>query len=220
MRGIKALQSVPVKQVKPLQLEQIVQAVEWLDSAVREARDRKDRGSELRHLRDKSLLLLGFWRGFRGGELVNLEVQFVKAEAGAGMVCMLPKLQTDRKHFGRTFQIPALPRVCPVEAYLDWVAAAQITHGSVFRAIDRWGHIRDQGLHVDSIVPILRSILGNAGIEAPESFASHSLRRGYAIWASSHGWDLKGLIENIHWCDAKPTLAYRGRRYHTTRRIE
>jgi hypothetical protein len=49
----------------------------------------KDRGAELRHLRDKSLLLLGFWRGFRGDELSRLAVENIEAMPGQGMVCFL-----------------------------------------------------------------------------------------------------------------------------------
>ena len=48
--------------------------------------------AQRRHTRDKALLLLlGFWRGFRSGELIRLETQNVELVPGQGMTCFLPR---------------------------------------------------------------------------------------------------------------------------------
>lgn len=208
MRGIRALHPSQEKQAKPLQLEELERVVRWLDKAIGIAQRAKDRGAELRHLRDKSLLLLGFWRGFRGDELSRLAVENIEAMPGQGMVCFLGSTKGDRQNLGTTFKAPALSRLCPVEAYLDWIGATYLTFGPVYRAIDRWGNVSESGLHVDSIAPLLRAILVNAGVHAAGGYSSHSLRRGFANWAAANGWDVKSLMEYVGWRDVKSALRY------------
>eukprot|EP01030_Chromulinospumella_sphaerica_P009964 gene9964-9770_t len=153
MRGIRALHPAQEKQAKPLQLDELERVVGALDRAVNAARRGNDRAAELRSLRDKSLILLGFWRGFRSDELSRLRVEHVEASAGEGITCFLGRTKGDRQNLGSTFRAPALSRLCPVEAYLNWIGAAQLTAGNVYRAIDRWGHVGESGLHIDSIAP-------------------------------------------------------------------
>jgi integrase len=208
MRGIRALHPAQEKQAKPLQLDDLARVVGQLDRAVDVARQCKDRAVELRNLRDKSLILLGFWRGFRSDELSRLRVEHVEACAGEGISCFLGRTKGDRQNLGSTFRAPALSRLCPVEAYLDWVGTAQLTAGPVYRAIDRWGHVRENGLHIDSIAPLLRAILENGGLASASAYSGHSLRRGFANWAASDGWDLKSLMEYVGWRDIKSALRY------------
>jgi integrase len=61
----------------------------------------------------------------------------------------------------------------------------------------RWGHVGDEGLHAGSFVPLLRALFRAAGVPAPDSYSSHSLRRGFATWANSNQWDLKMLMEYV-----------------------
>jgi integrase len=57
-------------------------------------------------------------------------------------------------------------------------------------------------------VPLLRKILGNAGIEFADEYSSHSLRRGFASWATANGWDLKMLMEYVGWKDVQSAMRY------------
>lgn len=207
-RGIRALHPAQEKRAKPLQLEQLDQVTRWLDSATETARANGERAAELRHLRNKALLLLGFWRGFRGDELTRLLVDHVEVIPGEGMTCYLPQTKGDRQYRGSSFKAPALSRLCPVDAYLAWTASAQLTAGPVFRAIDRWGHVSDSGLHVDSLAPVLRVILADAGIASADLYSSHSLRRGFANWATSNGWDVKTLMEYVGWKNVQSAMRY------------
>lgn len=208
MRGIRALHPAQEKQARPLQLEELERVVGALDRAVDAARRGNDRAGELRNLRDKSLILLGFWRGFRSDELSRLRVEHVEASAGEGISCFLGRTKGDRQNLGSTFRAPALSRLCPVEAYLDWIGAAQLTAGPVYRAIDRWGHVGENGLHIDSVAPLLRTMLKNGGLAAAGAYSGHSLRRGFAHWAASDGWDVKSLMEYVGWRDLKSALRY------------
>ncbi|WP_194725122.1 site-specific integrase [Noviherbaspirillum malthae] len=207
-KGIQVLHPAREKRAKPLLIEQLSQVDRWIASSIAAARADNNRGAELRHLRNRSLLLLGFWRGFRGDELTRLRAEHVEVMPGQGMTCYFTLTKTDRRLRGTTFKAPALARLCPVEAYLAWVDAAKIGEGAVFRAIDRWGHVGGEGLHIDSLVPLLRSILKEAGVESPELYSGHSLRRGFATWASANGWDVKTLMEYVGWKDVHSAMRY------------
>ena len=41
-----------------------------------------------------------------------------------------------------------------------------------------------------------------------DEFSSHSLRRGFAGWATANGWDLKTLMEYVGWKDVKSAMRY------------
>lgn len=208
LRGIRALHPQQEKQAKPLQIEQLAQVVSWLDAQISSARSRNDRAAELRGVRDKSLMLLGFWRGFRSDEITRLLVEHVQVMPGQGMICFLPRTKGDRENLGVTHKAPALSQLCPVDAYLDWIHAAQLTSGPVYRAINRWGHVSQSGLHVDSIAPLLRQVLKSAGLERSDLYSGHSLRRGFANWASANGWDLKTLMEYVGWKNVQSAMRY------------
>ncbi|HEY0847455.1 MAG TPA: site-specific integrase [Noviherbaspirillum sp.] len=208
LRGIRALHPAQERQAKPLQLDQLSHVARWLDLAIDVARAEHHRADELRYLRNKALLLLGFWRGFRSDELTRLRIEHVEVVSGEGMTCYFPRTKGDRHYQGTTFKAPALSRLCPVEAYVDWSVAAQLTNGPVFRAIDRWGHVSEDGLHADSLVPLLRAMLSKAGVKSAELYSGHSLRRGFANWATSNGWDLKTLMEYVGWKNVQSAMRY------------
>ncbi len=208
MRGIQALHPAVQKRAQPLEIVHLSRVDDWLEAALAAARTRSDTAAELRHLRDRALVLLGFWRGFRGDELSHLRAEHVRMVPGEGMACYLPRTKTDRHLKGQTFHMPQLSRLCPVAAYLAWVSAAGIDDGAVFRRIDRWGTVGAEGLHVDSMLPLLRRVLDAPGGGPPNAFSTHSLRRGFANWASENGWDLKALMEHVGWKSTESALRY------------
>ncbi|WP_237150694.1 MULTISPECIES: tyrosine-type recombinase/integrase [unclassified Pseudomonas] len=106
-----------------------------------------------------------------------------------------------------TFHTPALKKLCPVQAYINWITVAGIARGPVFRKVDRWGNIAESGINSNSLIPLLRRILKQSGVSA-ELYSSHSMRRGFATWASANGWDIKGLMSYVGWKDVKSALRY------------
>lgn len=208
LRGIQALHPAQEKRARPLQLAQLDRVVQWLDKEIVHAADTGDRSAHLRHTRDKALLLLGFWRGFRGDELTRLRVEHVTFAPGEGMTCFLSQTKGDRSHKGTSFKVPELVRLCPVTAYSGWVALAELTEGAAFRGINRWGQISPDGLHINSLVPLLRSVFSHAGIAFAAQYSGHSLRRGFAQWATTSGWDFKTLMEYVGWKNVQSALRY------------
>jgi len=207
LKGIRATHPAQQKQAAPLLLQQLEQLVDGLERDAAHAMAANDRPRLLRTRRDIALLLIGFWRGFRGDELSRLQVEHIQADPGRGMTLYLAQSKGDRQHQGVSHRAPALKRLCPVQAYLDWLAVAGLQQGPVFRRIDRWGHLGSDALNANSLIPLLRGIFARGGLPA-DLYSSHSLRRGFATWAAANGWDIKTLMSYVGWKDMKSALRY------------
>lgn len=209
LKGIRAAHNVPEKQARPLNLLHLQQVVRWLDSAGDESRVAIDRSVHgLRQARDQAMLLIGFWRGFRADELTRIAIENTTLESGKGLLFYLPQTKGDRDFTGRSYRCPALSRLCPVAAYERWITMSGLKAGPVFRRIDRWGRLSDTGLAPGSIAPWLRGLLAAAGVDAPDHYSSHSLRRGFAGWARVSGWDIQELMEYVGWRDVGSAMRY------------
>lgn len=138
-KGIQTLHPGQVKQAAPLQIRRLVELDDWLAAAIAAAHARGDGAAALRYQRDRALVLLGFWRGFRGDELLRLEVAHLTLVPGQGMTCFLPRSKGDRQAAGVTYKVPALSRLCPVEATQAWLQAADLQEGPVFAPKDKIG---------------------------------------------------------------------------------
>ena len=134
IKGIRTLHPAPAKQAAPLLLVHLEQAVGWLEQQATLAQEHGDWGGVMRHRRDIALVLIGFWRGFRSDELARLQVEHTQVEAGAGITFYLPHSKGDRQHLGATYHTPALKKLCPVQAYIDWITEAALVRGPVFAA--------------------------------------------------------------------------------------
>lgn len=208
LRGIRSVHPAAEKQARPLAIAILQQVDSWLEHAGAAARSRGDFPSELRYARNRSLVLLGFWRGFRSDEIVRLRVKDVEIVPGEGLTCYLGRSKGDRQNLGREFKCPALSQMCPVSALSHWKALAGLESGPLYRGIDRWGHLSNTAMAANSLVPLLRALLDAAGVPASEEFSSHSLRRGFASWARDSGWDLKELMNYVGWRDVKSAMRY------------
>lgn len=208
LKGIQELHPAQQKQAKPFQIEQLEQLEAWLSRQMAVAIDADNHVALLKHTRDRALVLLGFWRGFRSDELSRLQVENIEVIPNQGMRLFLPRTKGERSGNGVTFKAPALARLCPVAAYCAWIETAALTTGPVFRAIDRWGHVSSESLHPNSFIPLLRGLFRDAGLALPDSYSSHSLRRGFASWANNNQWDIKTLMEYVGWKDVKSAMRY------------
>lgn len=70
------------------ELEALEQAIiEWLAHQRESVRKEQRFADLLRHTRDQTLLLVGFWRGFRSDKLARLEIEQIEAVAGEDQRC-------------------------------------------------------------------------------------------------------------------------------------
>jgi hypothetical protein len=98
LKGIRVVHPARARQAAPLLLRHLQQAVEWLEHEADAAWQRGDHRALMRHRRSIALVLIGFWRGFRGDELARLEVGNTRAQAGEGITFYLQGRPPARGH--------------------------------------------------------------------------------------------------------------------------
>jgi len=144
-------------------------------------------GDDLAGARDRAILLLGFAGAFRRSELVALNVEDVRFGVN-DVTITVRRSKTDQEGHGAVKRVPMLgaddAAVCPVRALKAWLDAAQIQSGAVFRAIDRWGYVRQARLTDRAIALVIKRAAVAAGLD-PRQFAGHSLRAGFVTQAAA-----------------------------------
>ncbi|MGO8832954.1 MAG: site-specific integrase [Roseiarcus sp.] len=147
-------------------------------------------------LRDKALLLTAFASGGRRrSEIAGLRLEQIfreppvpldpadpQSEALPCLSIMLGRTKTGSAD-EETRVLLIGPPVAALEA---WIAKAGIAKGAVFRAIDRWGTLRDQALTPQAVNLIVKTRCAQAGLE-PAAFSAHGLRSGFLTEAARRG---------------------------------
>ena len=178
--------------------------------------------ADLRGLRDRAILLLGFAGGLRRSEIVGLDVGHKQTDDGAGWVEFLDKglLVTLRGKTGwREVEVGrgSSDLTCPVLALRTWLDFARIAHGPLFRrVIDRGRHVGADRLNDRHIARLVKSAASAAGVrgdlpegERGEKFAGHSLRAGLA---SSAEIDERYVQKQLGHASVEMTRRYQRRR--------
>ena len=142
--------------------------------------------------RDRALLLLGFAGAFRRSELVALQVADLAYEPD-GMRVLIRRSKADQEGQGQEIAIPRGTKLRPVVAVQEWLAAAGITAGSVFRGINRHGQVGG-ALSAQSVALVVKRYADAAGLD-PAAFAGHSLRSGFLTSAAEAGADVLRMME-------------------------
>lgn len=135
--------------------------------------------------RTRALLLIGFAGAFRRSELANLESQDL-SWSDKGVVVLVRRSKTDQDGEGHTKAIPYVGgKMCAALALAQWLNAAGIRNGPVFRGIGPKG-VSAQRLTDGSIAQIVKDAAKAAGID-PATVSGHSLRAGHVTEARSQG---------------------------------
>ncbi|MFN8620622.1 MAG: site-specific integrase [Chloroflexota bacterium] len=143
--------------------------------------------ADLRGLRDRALLLIGFTAGLRRSELVALDVTDVVEEA-EGLRVTIRRSKTDQEGAGREVGIlrGRRPSTDPVGALSAWCGAAGIASGPIFREVDRADRVGTSRLSDRGVARIVKRSAARVGID-PASVSGHSLRSGLATSAAAGG---------------------------------
>jgi integrase len=108
---------------------------------------------------------LGFSGAFRRSELVALNVEDLTEEAD-GLRVVIRKSKTDQEGRGQEIAIPHGRHIRPVAAVKDWLNAAGITHGPLFRPVSRSGKVRaDARLTDRSVADLVKRYAGRIGTQ-------------------------------------------------------
>lgn len=180
-------------------------------------------GHDLRGLRDRSILLLGFAGGLRRSEIVGLNSkQADMEEGGHGWIQQMGAglLLTIRGKTGwREIEIGrgSTDRSCPVTALEAWLKFARIEHGPIYRPVLKDGKTVDvERLSDRHVANLIKRMAGIAGIrgdlsEAARelSFSGHSLRAGLATSADV---DERHVQKQLGHASVEMTRRYQRRR--------
>jgi len=142
--------------------------------------------------RNHALIALGFAGAFRRSELVALEVADLAFEP-EGMRVHIRHSKTDQEGRGQEIAILRGTKLRPVKAVQDWMEAAGIKDGPLFRSIDRHGTI-GAALSAQSVALIVKQHADRAGLD-PRQFAGHSLRAGFLTSAAEASADVLRMME-------------------------
>lgn len=137
-------------------------------------------------IRDRALILVGFAGAFRRSELAGIGVEHVE-ETAEGMRILLPRSKTDQEGEGRYVGIRRgrNPATCPVRALCEWIEAAGVTCGPIFRRVDRHGNVKDP-LTPQSVALVVKRAAQAAGLD-PAKYSGHSLRAGFVTQGALNG---------------------------------
>jgi integrase len=142
-------------------------------------------GTDAKGLRDRALLLLGFAGAFRRSELVALDVADLQETEG-GLLVTIRRSKTDQEGQGRTVAIVRGSIACPVRAVRNWLDAAGISDGPVFRAVGKGGRIGTDRLSDKQVSRTIKEYAGRMRLDV-STFAGHSLRAGFLTSAAAKG---------------------------------
>lgn len=154
-----------------------------------------EKKEDLRDLRDCALLLIGFSGAFRRSELISLNAEDVRFTR-EGIRIILRRSKTDQEGAGMEKGIAygSNPDTCPVRILQDWLEAAQIKEGPLFRQINKYGQISKKRLaSPHSVARIVKEYVHRIGLPE-EQYSGHSLRAGFATEASGNGASLDDIM--------------------------
>jgi integrase len=135
--------------------------------------------STARELRDHAMVAMLIGCGLRRAELLALRLECIQQREEHWVIADL----VGKGGHVRTVPIPAW-----VKRHIDaWTAAAAVTHGTVFRAINKAGRVWGDGMSPKVLWDVVRAAAARAGIE---KLAPHDLRRTCARLCHVAGGEL------------------------------
>ena len=143
---------------------------------------RRARGGNLRAKRDYAMLAMLFGCGLRRSELAGLELDDIQMRQGHWAIVDL----IGKGGHVRTVPIPHWAK----KALDEWISAAGITKGKVFRAVARLGKVWGSGISENVVWYVVRSCCQRAGLE---HIAPHDLRRTCAKLCHTNGGELEQI---------------------------
>ena len=123
--GIKRRKGSVQKGKKPILINNLKEIINVID---------QQKTEEIKKLRDRTIILIGFSGGFRRNEIVSLDfddLDFVKE----GLKINLKRSKTDQFGDGSVKGLPYFDnsRYCPVISTQKWIKISKINSGPLFR---------------------------------------------------------------------------------------
>ena len=183
--GIKRRKGSVQKGKKPILINCLIKLINVIDQQNRK---------EIKKLRDRSIILIGFSGGFRRNEIVSLDyddLDFVPE----GLKISLRRSKTDQFGEGFTKALPYFdnPQNCPVLSLKKWIEISKIASGPVFRRFSKGSKLTNNRLTDQTVALLIKEYLKLAGIDS-KNYSGHSLRSGFATSAAESGVEERSIM--------------------------
>tara|TARA_B110000881_G_C18374234_1_gene412751 strand:- start:2 stop:748 length:747 start_codon:yes stop_codon:yes gene_type:complete len=185
LMGIKRRKGSIQKGKKPILINDLKLIIKAIDDESIE---------EIKKLRDKSIVLIGFSGGFRRSEIVSLDIEDLDF-VSEGLKITIRKSKTDQ--FGEG-SLKALPyfnnqEYCPVINLKKWIKISKIENGALFRRFNKGSKLSEKRLTDQSVALLIKEYLKLAGIDN-KNYSGHSLRSGFATASAESGADERSIM--------------------------
>ena len=183
--GIKRIKGNYQVGKKPLLINHLKNLINVIDELIVE---------EIKKLRDKSIILIGFGGGFRRSELTSIDYEDIEF-VPEGVKILVKRSKTDQFGEGMIKGLPYFTneKYCPVINLKKWLEVSEIKSGPIFKRFSKGLNLTNKRLTDQSVVIIMKEYLKLAGIEN-KNFAGHSLRSGFATVAAESGADERSIM--------------------------
>ena len=183
--GIKRRKGSIQKAKKPILINSLKTIVDVIDQQKKE---------EIKKLRDRSIILIGFSGGFRRNEIVSLDyddLDFVKE----GLKINIRRSKTDQFGEGSLKALPYFDstQYCPVVSLLKWIKISGINSGALFRRFKKGSNLTENRLTDQTVALLIKEYLNLAGIDS-KNYSGHSLRSGFATSAAESGVEERSIM--------------------------
>jgi len=183
--GIKRRKGSFQKSKKPLLINNLKKLINVID---------EDKIEQIKKIRDRSILLIGFSGGFRRNEIVSLDyddLDFVTE----GVKINLKRSKTDQFGEGTLKGLPYFEntKYCPVLSVKKWIKISNINTGPLFRRFSKGSRLTDNRLSDQTVALLIKKYLKLAGIDN-KNYSGHSLRSGFATSAAEYGAEERTIM--------------------------
>ena len=185
LMGIKRRKGTVQKGKKPILINELRKILNIID---------EQNSPDIKKLRDKSIILIGFSGGFRRHEIISLDYEDLDF-VYEGLKITVKRSKTDQ--FGEG-TIKALPYTkespyCPVTTLERWLKISKINKGPIFRRFSKGSNLSNNRLTDQSVAIIIKNYLNKAGIDS-KNYSGHSLRSGFATTAAESGVEERTIM--------------------------
>lgn len=172
LRGIKRMKGTLQRGKAPILFDDIKEMMTYLP------------GENIQQIRDKAILLVGFYGALRRSEIVGLDVEDLRFTR-LGLLLTLRRSKTDPFDKGQMIAIPKVKNTdyCAVTALRRWLDVSKITAGPVFRGFTKTHKVRKTRMADRTIAVIVKHYAELIGMD-PKDYGAHSLRHGFATSAA------------------------------------
>ena len=183
--GIKRVKGSIQRGKKPILISHLQKLIEVINN---------DISPEIKKLRDKSLILIGFSGGFRRSEITSLDYEDLEFTE-EGLKILVRRSKTDQFGEGHLKGIPYLTnsQLCPVKSLKGWLNISKINNGPIFRKFNKGFKLSNLRLSDQSVALLIKNYLNLAGIDS-KGYSGHSLRSGFATVTAEAGADERSIM--------------------------